>query len=1124
MSPLARLIAVLSMLFGPTGLRALGGNQGETGVLAQGSVLWQIGDTDKSPKGFALAPDKYSEYQQDSVFLIGVSKPEKDWSYVQPGPLDVWAGSKMHQSTVIFGLEKEPSGPSELVISLANTHGQHPPRIKITVNGEIVYNKALPRGGPDATIRGDLSEAKAYEIRATVPAAVLRAGQNVISITSEEGSWIIYDAVAFVAPEGTRLTPLQDVTIVKRCEAPPALVRQGEELRQVVELTVLRAGEKAESLVKAGDTICWSGQLLPGENEIVVPLSRVSEPRNIALSLEVEKRTVWNQEIVLKPVREWVVYLLPHSHVDIGYTELQTKVEQDHWRYYEEALAAWAATTDFPEEARFRWNVEVLWAVDSYLRQAPPEKREAFLQGIREGAIGLQALYGNELTGLCRPEELLRLLEYSERLEETYQFTIDTAMISDVPGYTWGIVTALAHAGVKYFSIGPNGGHRIGQTLRVWGDKAFWWKAPDGKSRVLCWIPRRGYWRGFRGKEELMDYLNGLEAEKYPFDMVQIRHCQGDNSGPDTGISVFVKEWNEKYAFPKLVIATTSDMMRKFEAKYGETLPEVSGDFTPYWEDGAGSSALETGLARHAAERLAVAETFWAMLQPAPYPDSGFYDAWRNVILYNEHTWGAHNSISQPDSEFAQGQWAIKRQFALDAARQSEELLAQSLSGFNRPDAKGQRFVMVFNPCGWTRTDLVFVAPVDQPVIVVNPEGATVPSQRLSTGELVFLAKDIPGFAARRYELKPQEPTGTVLKEAPRNNDAVVMGSSRYELVIEATTGNVVRLHDKALNQQIVASDGTFAGAEFLYVPGRDPKDVQRVTAQAKVKWLDSGPLVQRVIVDGMAPGCRNLRRIYEVAEGPDYIRVEFIIDKEKVRTPEGVHLAFPFSIPNGEINLGLAWAFMNPWRDQLPGSCKHYFTVQHWADVSNQEFGATWVSLEAPLVELGKIRMDVPKPFDPDAWLTELEPTQTILSYVMNNYWETNYKADQEGPTPFVYFIGGHKGPFDSAAAMRFGMERSRPLFATFCGEETPRELPSLVSVTSPNVLPVECKPTRDGVGLIVRLFNLGSQSEEVVLSFGAPGRQKKAWRTDLSEVKKEPVPGTIVVQPKELVSVRLE
>lgn len=1096
----------------------------QAAVTAPAHVLWQIGDIDKSPNGFALAPDKYANFSSDSIFLIGVSKPEKDWIYVQPGPLDVWAGSRVHQSTIVFGLEAAPTENCQLVVYLANSHGQHPPRISITVNGKTTYDQVVPRGGPDPTIKGDLSEAKPCEIRAEIPKDGLRAGENVIVISSLEGSWIIYDAITFLAPEGTRMIPLQDVTIIKRCDAQPALIRQGEELCQVVELTILRAGQPTEASILEGDTVCWTGQLSPGENEVLVPLPRVSEPRTARLSLDLGRRIVWSQEVDLQPVREWIVYLLPHSHVDIGYTELQTKVEQDHWRYYEEALAAWAATADFPPEVRFKWNVEVLWAVDSYLRQASPEKREAFLQGVRDGAIGLQALYGNELTGLCRPEELLRLLEYSERLEETYHFTIDSAMISDVPGYTWGIVTALAHAGVKYFSIGPNGGHRIGQTLRVWGDKAFWWIAPDGKSRVLCWIPRRGYWRGFRGKDELLAYLKGLESEKYPFDLVQIRHCQGDNSGPDTAISEFAKKWNERYAFPKLVIATCSEMMRQFEAKYGADLPEVRGDFTGYWEDGAASSALETGLVRHAAERLSSAETLWAMLRPAPYPDQMFYEAWRNVILYDEHTWGAHNSISEPDSPFAQGQWAIKRQFALDAARQSEDLLAASLSGFKESDPPQRRFLMVFNPCGWPRTDLVYVAPVDHPVVVVNSEGATVPSQRLSTGELVFLAQDVPGFGARRYELKRQQEPIRDQSELPTSGGTVVMRSSQYELEIDGATGNIQRLYDRKEKREVIAPNGEYAGGEFLYVPGRDPQAVQRITAKATVNWLDNGPLVRRVLVDGPAPGCRNLRRIYELAEGLDYVRVEFVIDKEKVRTPEGVHLAFPFSVPDGEVNLGLAWAWINPHRDQLPGSCKHYLTVQHWADISNQEFGVTWVSLEAPLIELGKIRMDVPRPFDPDAWLTELEPTQTILSYVMNNYWETNYKADQEGPTPFVYSIHSHPGAFDPVRSTRFGMSQSRPLVAAFCDEQAPKEIPSLVSVSSGHVLPMECKPTRDGAGVILRLFNLGNDTEEVTLTFGDDRGEKKIWKTDLSESKKNLIAGKVVIAPCELVSLRVE
>jgi len=1118
----ARVLGLAIVLWLAQYCAALVGEEGTQPTSPRG-VLWQIGEVDKSPKGFALAPNQFAQYRGDAVFLVGVSSPEKDWPYVQPGPLDVWAGSRTHQSTIIFSLEDAPLGPCELVLHLANTHGQHPPRMTVAVNNKVVHEQVLPKGGPDPTITGDLSQAKPFEMRVPIAKEDLHSGTNTVTIASVAGSWIIYDAVVFLAPPETRLSSPRDVTIVQRWESPPALIRHNGGLSQVVELTVLRGGEPTNASVSYEGKICWTGPIAPGENEICVPVPRVSKSTQGTLTVEVGNQTIWRQAVLLEPVREWEVYLLPHSHVDIGYTELQTKVEQDHWRYYEEALEAWNATATFPPEARFKWNVEVLWAVDSYLRQASPERKEAFLQGVRDGAIGLQALYGNELTGLCRPEELLRLLDYAGRLEETYHFTIDSAMISDVPGYTWGIVTALAQAGVKYFSIGPNGGHRIGNTLRVWGDKAFWWKGPDGGSRVLCWIPRRGYWRGFGGRDELMSYLKQLETEKYPFDMVQIRHCQGDNSGPDTGISKFVKEWNEKYAFPKLIIATCSEMMRRFEARYGDVIPEVSGDFTPYWEDGAASSALETGLVRRAAEQLSMAEALWAMLRPSSYPDDRFYEAWRNVLLYDEHTWGAHNSITEPDSAFAQGQWAIKRQFALDAARQAEELLTQSVASFGERN-KGGRFLMVLNPCGWTRTDLVFVAPVSRHVVVLDPEGRTVPSQRLSTGELVFLAEDIPAFGGRRYELVAQETSDRGRPSPPTNGEEVFLRSSRYELSIDASTGNIRCLYDKVSDRQIIASDGKYTGAEFLYVPGRDPKNVQRVSGGAKVNWLDNGPLVQRVFVDSAAPGCRNLRRIYEVVEKPDYVRIELIIDKEKVRTPEGVHIAFPFSIAGGEINLGLAWAVVNPHRDQLPGACKNYFTVQHWADVSNAEYGATWVSVEAPLVELGEIRMDLSNPFDPSTWVTELEPTQTLLSYVMNNYWETNYKADQEGPTPFVYYVRGHQGPCDPTAAARFGMERSRPLVAVFCQESAAKELPSLLSLNSSKVLPVECKPARDGTGIIVRLFNFGDQPEEVTLGPGGQAKWKEIWRTDLSETKKEAIGGKILIKPRELVSLRLE
>lgn len=108
-----------------------------------------------------------------------------------------------------------------------------------------------------------------------------------------------------------------------------------------------------------------------------------------------------------KPGRNWVVYLLPHSHVDIGYTHVQPEVERIQWAIIEKALDLCQKTADYPPEARFKWNVEVLWAVDSYLRQASPEKQQRLVEAIGKGQIGLDAFYGNALTGLCRPEELL---------------------------------------------------------------------------------------------------------------------------------------------------------------------------------------------------------------------------------------------------------------------------------------------------------------------------------------------------------------------------------------------------------------------------------------------------------------------------------------------------------------------------------------------------------------------------------------------------------------------------------------------------------------------------------------------------------------------------------------------
>ena len=119
---------------------------------------------------------------------------------------------------------------------------------------------------------------------------------------------------------------------------------------------------------------------------------------------------------------------------------------------------------------------------------------------------------------------------------------IDTAMISDVPGYTWGIVPALSQAGVKYFSLGINFMDGA-SAIAAWEDKPFYWLGPDGRQKILCWVPYKGYALGhpsvgFKLERDLPKRLAQLEKMGYPYDVVQLRwNVGGDNGPPDADAS-----------------------------------------------------------------------------------------------------------------------------------------------------------------------------------------------------------------------------------------------------------------------------------------------------------------------------------------------------------------------------------------------------------------------------------------------------------------------------------------------------------------------------------------------------------------------------------------------------------
>ncbi len=920
-----------------------------------------------------------------------------------------------------------------------------------------------------------------------------------------------------------------------RANGEPALVRIKDRLCQPVRVEISHIAPPVDAVVTAEGGGRLTTRLETGYNAVYFPVPAVSNKKRIPVGVEIGGKPAVRETVEIRPVTRREIYLLPHSHVDIGYSDLQVVVEKNHWKYYEQAIELARRTEDYPPGARFKWNAEVLWPAETYLRQATPEKRAAFLEAVRKKQIGIQALLANELTGLCQPEELFRLTEFGRRLGHEAGVPVVSAMITDIPSYTWSLVPALALSGVKYLSSGPNympnlrdGGDRIGGALKAWGDKPFYWISPSGREKILFWMAGRGYsW--FHGlnmgglslekRQPVFDYMRELEDSRYPYEIVQVRYTTGgDNGPPDPKLSDTVKAWNEQFESPKMVIATSQEMFEEFERRYGDKIPAVRGDFTPYWEDGAASTAREVALNRASANRLLQAETLWSMIDPAAFPAAAFTEAWRQALLWDEHTWGAADSISAPDGPNAKTQWAYKQAFALEADARSRALFDAALRNKKR-DAAPVAF-QITNTNSWEITDVVLLpralsAAGDR---VLDEAGRAVPSQRLSTGELAVLAAHVPAFGSKRFTMAAGQPAGGPADgvRGARAEGRIALANDLLSLSLDPKTGAVVSLK-KSGEKDIECVDASRGGLNaYLYVPGRDPKKARGVE-NARISVKEPGPLVASLLVESDAPGAKSLRREVRIYAGLDRVDFLDLLDKSLVRDKESVHFAFPFKVAGGIVRLDLGWGVIRPDTDQIAGSCKDFFCAQNSADISGPERGLTWVSLDAPLVEVGALTDESPAAKSLRAWKTEVGPSTALFSYALNNDWHTNYKADQEGPVLLRYAVCLHVA-YDAASATKFGLERARPLLAAASVPGAPAaKLP--FGVEAADVVVSSLRPSADGSGWIARLYN-PSPDKFGEARLAAPG----VYRSDPDETKGEKLAGPFRLAPFEILTLKIE
>ena len=274
-----------------------------------------------------------------------------------------------------------------------------------------------------------------------------------------------------------------------------------------------------------------------------------------------------------------------------------------------------------------------------------------------------------------------------------FDFKVQAAMNNDVTGFSWALPQIFKRAGIRYFASGINEDRSRAPLRRPC---AFFWESPDG-SRILHWNGEHYLFANYglslhegldKSVPKVGDYLAALEKRgDYPYDAIafNISAWVTDNCPPGRELSDRVREWNNRWAYPKLRLATMSEFFESFEKKYASVLPVHKLGWPDYWTDGVASTAYETGLNRLAHDDLISAEKVSAVVGAVDsgfrYPGTDIREAYDLSMLFDEHTWGAWNSISDPLSELARGQWALKSSFAYRAREAARTMLKRGVEG-----------------------------------------------------------------------------------------------------------------------------------------------------------------------------------------------------------------------------------------------------------------------------------------------------------------------------------------------------------------------------------------------------------------------------------------------------------
>ncbi|MDE7326534.1 MAG: hypothetical protein K2N63_09690 [Lachnospiraceae bacterium] len=791
------------------------------------------------------------------------------------------------------------------------------------------------------------------------------------------------------------------------------------------------------------------------------------------------------------------IWCMMHSHLDIGYTHPQPLLMELQVDYLTQAMELIEQTKEYPEESRYRWTVEANCVLEKWLETATKEQVTKLKEYIGDGSICVTALPMHTTPG-CNARELVMALLAKGRLEKELGITIHTAINHDVNGQPWPLGGLLLDAGVDFYLTGINihfGGIPFARPA------LFDWELADKRKLRTFLGEHYSLFSQFmfthehsveRMHEGVKEYVGRLSEMGYPYEFAFLTATNPplyDNNCPDRELADLIRQYNEEGHEQKIRIVT-ADMLRERVLKEpAGRVAKYAGDWTDYWNFGSGSTARETRVSRLAKQTLEKAEFLECLTGRADRHYERVKEECQNqILLFDEHTWGASQSVKEPDDPETTAQRVHKFDMAYTAADLAGYLLANRMEALNgNPWQSNALFgITLTNTSGAAQmAKLCYPKSYRQDCRQLSAIRSKSYVPYIKDGEETESAGwvNVPPFTHMEFSFdKIQQ----MQEEAADRESAFSIGEGcvetpYYRVLFEKETGRIYQLYSKELKADILDEGSGY----YLFDPVRETVDgaknpAQRATlfprdvdlgnrsisqwnhgwkakreragsiplsgdlkgstcdlqqkaegdtektlsgGQGKTWHLEEGDGALTFSVQLFLEGLLGMQQEITFYTHQPNIRMEVSFRKEPVYEPESIYFVLPLRMESGwQCSYDTAGEIVELDEEQLGAVCRDWVTVDRAISVYGGGKMVTLACPDAPLVQVGDFR------FGRESRSIVREENPLLLAWAMNNYWDTNFFANQQGAITLAYELNVH-GAFKKRLLWEDGVHAAHPV-----------------------------------------------------------------------------------------------